>query len=683
MLRELVKTWFEKIDASLEKKYEEFSCYAKEIRAFYDRPHDHLYDRDSKYGLVTNVERPPFGMTVNKTAEAAELLIPSIIFRNPVRKVGVRQMTPLPEGVWGDLGIWGDPMMAQQAMMMDAQVPNQREIRSVLMGDLLNYTPGELDLYGHTKRMTLDVILTGAGFLWQEVYQPVGMQSKLVGSFHESVTNIIFDPDATWVGDAMWCGRRKMVPKWELEQQWGLKPDAIRGQRESSTGRAHNDRDKDGPWRRAKGESNDLVEVWEIYSKMGVGSRLKGKGSYAAELDAIEDTMSVFGDFVFLVLVRECDYPLNMQPKQLRKVREEDPESMQTMLSALEWPTPFYADANGWPFVMLDPYLRPDSPWPMSILMPALGEQKAIDWLASLMLQKIKVTCNDTVLMVKHVVDKMKKVRFGKADFPVVEVDRLDRSMAELVHILQFPPMNRDIIELFQIFTTAYQDRTGVSELMMGRSSRQMRSAAEADIKQQNTAIRPDDIAKQMEDTQGRAARQEAICARWHLKGQDVLPFMGQARAMLWDQVVRTSSLEEVVRELDYTVAANSMRRPDKQKDVEDANEVMQVIMPALMTLGQANPPANFPAINAALDMFATSRDLPEGTFHVEPPLPPPPMMPPAGGPPPGEGGPPPGEQPPAGPPPGPPPGAMPPPMPGPAPMPQLPPEIAAMFGIQ
>lgn len=670
-LRDLIKVWFEKIDKGIERKFKEFSCYAKEIRNFYDRPHDKLYQGNGGYGLVTNgVKAPPFGMTVNKTAEAVELLVPSIVFRNPVRKVAVREMTPLPDAVWGDLQLWGgDPMMANMAMLEEQRTRGMKELRATLVGDLLNYTPGELDLAGHTKRQALDTILTGMGFLWTEVYQPPGMNAKLVGSFHESVTDIVIDPDARVMEDAMWVARRKFVPKWELEYQWGLAEDAIRNRREASTG-GRNEQDKDGPWRRAKGETNDLVEVWEVYSKMGIGGRLQTSNpQYGSQLDAIEETLDVFGDHVWLVLVRECDYPLNMQPKMLRQVYDEDPASMEWMLEQLRWPTPFYADCNGWPFAALTPYMKPDSPWGMSILLPALGEQKAIDWIASMALRKLQVTCNDTILVAKSLAEELRRANFGdgRTDFSVVDVARMDRQIGELVHVLQFPQMNGDIIKWLDILSLWYQDRTGVSELMMGRSSTQMRSAAEADIKQQNTSIRPDDIAKQMEVVQSLVARREAICARWHLTGKDVSMFMGMSRGYLWDQVVRTSRLEELVREIDYTVEANSMRRPDKQRDVENADEVMQHMLPPLMNLAQANP-ANFGPLNNAFGMFAKSRDMPADSFVVQPPLPPP--MPP--GPPAGPGGPPP-EGPPqgapaGGPPPGPPPG--PPMLPGLPPLP-------------
>ena len=108
--------------------------------------------------------------------------------------------------------------------------------------------------------------------------------------------------------------------------------------------------------------------------------------------------------------------------------------------------------------------------------------------------------------------------------------------------MLQFQPVNPDMWRIIDAMMGMLDKRLGTNELMYGQSSKQMRSAQEASIKDDNGSIRPDDMAEQVEATMTIVARKEALASRWLLTGQDVLPILGPERS----RCARTSFLSEM-----------------------------------------------------------------------------------------------------------------------------------------
>jgi hypothetical protein len=92
------------------------------------------------------------------------------------------------------------------------------------------------------------------------------------------------------------------------------------------------------------------------------------------------------------------------------------------------------------------------------------------------------------------------------------------------------------------------------------------------------TNIRPDYMAGKVEDWMTEAADMEKLCCRWFVEAEDVSGMFGQAELMLWDRLIVNEDPEQIVREMRATVAANSTRKPDKSRDTQNMQQLMQSV---------------------------------------------------------------------------------------------------------
>jgi hypothetical protein len=277
------------------------------------------------------------------------------------------------------------------------------------------------------------------------------------------------------------------------------------------------------------------------------------------------------------------------------------------------------------------------------------------------------VTCRDFIAIQKSAGEELKEAILHGRDLTLLEIEAAHGTISEVVQFLDHPQINGDIWKVIQAITHNFEQRTGLTELMYGESTVQMRSAEEANVKGNAAQARPDDMAKKVEQAMSKVSRKEALAIRWHLGPQDVVEIFGQTVAQFWGQLVNSADLYAVTRQLDYRIEAGSTRKPNKDRDAANAQQAMQILFAPFM--GYASHTGNFGPANALIQFWAKTVDMDASGMMLVAPPPPPPMPPPQGshpprphpGPPPGPPGPPPG-------PPGPPPG---PPGPAPGPMPQ------------
>src|SRR5436305_5675000 len=200
-LRPIVAQWMEKIRLALEYKKAKFGEDAEECMAFFNGPYDFMYAKKysgSSRGFLSNDEgeggdmpAPSFQMTVNKATEVVQLFGPVLYHRNPNRQVNPRDLPQLPPTVFGNIADPVAQMMMQQAVLQNTQMKTADYARASLLQFYLNYTPTELDLKTHSRRAIDEALIKGMGVLWTELYQPKGANFKLVGSFHDTVDNLV------------------------------------------------------------------------------------------------------------------------------------------------------------------------------------------------------------------------------------------------------------------------------------------------------------------------------------------------------------------------------------------------------------------------------------------------------------------------------------------------------------
>lgn len=617
-LRPLTSTWLAKIKLGLIKKRDTFQIDADYAMKFFSGPYDFLYNQDgakaNKYFQITDTEEfkaPGFKMTHNRVAELVQIFGPALYHRNPVRTVNPRKPPMMPPQLFGDPNNPFVQQQYQQMMQQEGQARTVDEARATLLSTYLNYTPTALDLKTESRWSIDEAIIKGMGILWTELYTPAGSQMKMVGSFFGTVDDLVIDPDVESLRDAKWIAKRCTHPHWEVEDEYGLPRDSLKkaAGAESSTSQAAVLVDPDGVTARKRGDTNDLVTYWKIWSKQGMGGQLKGL------IENLRAPLETYGNYCYMVVCHDVPYLLNLPDEKLAVATDDE------VKQAVQWPTPFWAD-DSWPFTPIAFHWVPRQVWPMSHMKPAMGELMFLNWAYSLLASKVRIACRDFIAIAKSSAQELKDMIKSGADYTIIEIEALHGSIDKVVQFLQHPGFNPEIKNTIEMVKEAFEQRTGLTELAYGLSGTQMRSAKEADVKGAQISVRPDDMANRVEDAMAEVARKEALAARWHLTGQDVQPVVGQMGAYFWDMMVTASDPTEIIHSLEYRIEAGSARKPNRDKEVADMTQAMQNLFP--MWMEYAKGTGNVNPVNALVSQWAKANEWDATPFLL------PPMMPPA-----------------------------------------------------
>jgi len=659
-LRPIVKRWLEVIKLG-EKHKAPFSRDAKEALGFYSSDPDAMWGNETargEKGYNKGIDPPPFRMVVNRVWEAVRLFGSVIHHRNPQRTVtpkeypiigpallGIFPQPPVPQmgpegpvmGPDGQPVMMPDPGMQQyeQGVQQQQMMWERRKVIAQLLSDYLNYTPNELDLKKHSRKVVDEAFIKGAGVWWHELYQPPGATVKLAGSFFDSIDNLVWDPDADEFEDIRWAARRRVRPIDEVAAEFGLTREDLKGHVESYSARA-DEGTRGYEYKKKNGKTNDLICYWEIYSKTGFGDRLK-----EADKD-LRGKFDALGPNCYIVVAEGVDFPLNAPPALLQEEVDETGVPQELFMRA-QWPIPFWAEPNGWPFTLLAWHGQPGYSWPVSIIKPGIGELRFINWAMSFLATRI-ATSSQVLIGVAKAADpdlKAKILERNEGGFNIVEIsEAVGRSVNDVISVFQMPGVTQDMYQIIAEVTQLFDRRVGLTELIYGMTRSSFRSAAEAAVKSEQISVRPDDYANTLEDALSEVARKEALLARWLIYPQDVEPLMGPMAAQAWAMHVQQENPENIVREYSYRVEAGSARKPNIATKTENLNNFLQIAMPVAQGLLQAGQPNLF---NGLMTTWGRINQMDVSEFLVPPPPPPPP------GPPPGQEPPP--EQPPEAPP--------------------------------
>jgi len=510
----------------------------------------------------------------------------------------------------------------QSAQQQQQSRNNQRAVRSELMQHWLNYTPSEQPgggLETHAMRAITESLVKGRGCLMPEAYTMPGSKTKLTGCTYISVDDLFLDPDATGLGpnECWWMAVRRTRPVWYVEREFDLKgklSSAATYERRSSFGErfsqdlGNNDR--------AMGKTHDTITYYEIWSKAGAGHRLAGlKSEY-------HDAFEKVGDYVRIVVAPNIDYPLNAPPKKVGKSSSEEIKKL------LEWEYPFWKD-DRWPVVCLDYWHRvPDkdpqsSAWPIAPLEPGLGELITLNVIVSHIVNRTWSSSRDFIAVLQSAQKDVEKWLKKGQDMTVFPVKEIYGDINKVVQWVQQPQMKADMWQVVTMLTELFEKRVGLSELIYGMTAHQSRSAADAETKRSQMNIRPDHMAKQVEHWMEQCARQEKMVARWSITAKDIETVLGPTESQLWQQFITNSPVEETVREIECTVTANSVRKPNKERESANMAQVMSVAMPEFSK--HADTTSDTGPLNKLLDKWGKSIDQDMSDFQIGPRTPPPP----------------------------------------------------------
>ena len=649
-LRPIVKGWLDKIHLAIEHK-KPFQQDADEAMSFYDGDNAWMFRNEytrGERGFIKGLAPPAFRMTINRVWEAVRLFGSVIHHRNPARNVTPRQYPVIPPQMLGifpqpptpQMGPDGQPVMGpdgqpvmvpdpgqqmyQQMVQQTQFMSEKRQLISRLLEDYLNYTPNELNLKDHSRKVVDEALIKGAGCWFTELYQPPGSDLRMAGSFYESFDNIVWDPDADEQADIQWIARRRTHSKDFVASKFGIPAEDLKGNSESYESRARKD-DRGYRTKKRNGQTMDLVTYWEIYSKVGFGDRLKDADR---ELQGKFDPL---GQYCYIVVADGVEYPLNIPPDTLQ---EEVDESgiPQSLFARAQWPIPFWAEPEGWPCTILQWHGKPGYTYPISLIKPGIGELRFINYAMSFMATKI-ATSSQTMIGVAKAADNDLKAKILESDesgFKIVEIsEAIGRSVGDIISVFNLPGVTSDMWHIIAAVTELFDRRVGLTELLYGMTRNQFRSAAEATVKAEQISVRPDDMADILENALSTLARKEAFLARWLVSPQDVAPLLGPMAAQAWQMHVQNMNPDEVLREFDFRVEAGSARKPNKGTKVEQITQALQVLGPIAQGMIQQGNPS---LMNALLEDWGRAMDIDVSKYMIPPPPPPPP--PPQQGPP-------------------------------------------------
>lgn len=654
-LKILTNTWLQQIGLARAAR-KPFADTAAICRNFFQGTCGFMWDSSFRERFFSGLPAPKFKLTIAKGFELAAIVGPALFWDYPGRRV---QQYPIVDWRVEAFGDPNNPATQQlfEQFMRDYQTErNRNATRCSLMQDYLNYSQREQPnggLKADGQQGILEALIMGRGCLWTEPYKFPGSDRNMVGSFYDSCLRLFIDPHCTKpnLSDCRWVARQHVDDYWEVERKFKLPPGCLRDKAvtpRSLSGDVSSLNSIQDDYHNYTASGSVGVDldmkhkiVWyEIYSRCGVGTRL---GNFDSTLhEAFESTL---GDFARICVAVGVPYPLNFPPEMLKNENLSDTD----VRRALDWPIPYYGD-NRWPVSLLDFYKSTSGPWPIAPLAMGLGELMFMNLFMSCLCSRVYTNSKNIWAVVKSAGNELREKLESNEFNLVLDInDNAHQSVKDIVSFIESPPVNYDAFRVLDYIAASFDKRVGLTDTMYGLNAggKVARTAADINLKDEATSVRPDWMARCVEEWMTSAANNERICAGWTVTGKDLVAKYGPTGAALWDSLIANEDPEVYIREMGMTVEANSVRKPNKNRDTENLARIAQYLIPEMsriaQTTGDSGPLNKFiKSLGDAMDQDVSEWVLPNLSTQPAPgPVPPEGEMPPGSEMPPQEGPPP------------------------------------------
>lgn len=598
--RPLVTGWLAKIESALtcqaRKRWKDVS---DECLMFYSKSAAGMWDPLYVRKFWRGIKAPRFRININKAFEFIAVYAPNLLWDIPHRTVTPKKLLELPPELFPDEQV-------QQAVMQQLQGDSVKDkVVAHLLENVLNYLPREMPGNGmewHNERAVLDAMLKGAGCLWSRPYSFPTSDRTLVGSFYEPPDDLIFDPDFKTSHECKWIALRHTQAHWQVERRFGLPPGSLKNRATLESSWHYSElvsQADQGMGDRKGGKTNDLVVWYEIWSKLGCGARMTGM---ASELKGPLEEL--IGDYAYLAICPDCPYPLNCSSEKVRSGAT--PEEIRRHF---EWPVPLWTD-DRWPVERLIFYEDPESPYGLPPLAPALGELKAINAIVSWLVNRTWQTSRQMYAVLGSYHDDMKKILDDGEDLCVVPIPAGQDDIRKIIQVLETKEVNKDAWSVLELLSNAFDKRMGMTPFVYGQNEdgTQDRTAETTAARKAAVSARPEYMAKKVVSWQSRVASAEATLLWLFVKGNDVAPRLGQVGAGLWGQYIENADAELVMRQMSYEVAAASIRRPNRERDIANLQEVLARWLPVMQDYGSVS--GDYTPVNGTMKKWADLHDM-------------------------------------------------------------------------
>jgi len=510
-----------------------------------------------------------FKAKVAKTSQAIKVFGPYLYQQNPHRTFRVRD---------------------------DVEDP-QQERRAELVAKYSNYSIGMYNYRSHARRCINDSLSWGAGVLWTGMHPT---KQNIVSSTWDSVRDLMLDGDASCDEEQKRMWRRRVQPRAIAIQMYPQFKDAFS---KLPLSKARNDQDGRLAWEtQTNSEAADLVCWWEcwttypltIYDKNGSLDKLAKESQVEMPKGPAKWLMSDDGNY----------------------------------LGVTEWEVPLYLDGK-WPATILGYCDDHDNVYPVSPLWDAMGFQRAINWIVTLLMGKFRFTSR-TALAIKSTNGQSltntdrDKLLIGN-DIEALKITVNGENLALKDFVEQFNWDNTYLqygMQFLSLIEKKFEEATGLTELLAsGQGDTQSRTATDAQMRENRSMSRVNDMQQQVIEHQNEVARKEALCARFLLGPEQVRKCLGDAAANDWGILLKpdASTMPNLVNnfiqsglppqmanqeaqrilsqavdyerwaaETDYTIETDSLRRVDASQNIDNFKELANQLIPAL--IGSIDP---------------------------------------------------------------------------------------------
>jgi len=452
--------WQDRLRAGILAKTE-FTSTAREVDNYFKSKHASLFDSSSVRDYFMEFDGSA-AVSVPIAAKIRSALGPHLYPLNPKRNVN-------PKGE--------DKVFLGLSRVLSAYI---------------NRTPREGKLAREFRKDIDDSLLRGRGFM-RTGYDTM---QGIVTSWYVSSKNVLIDPDVDSWEDAEWIAIRQVLPLWRAKRQikdkWRKKN--LKGNyRSLISGGEDGDASKDTDRTKGAALTNDLLEFYEIYSKMGAGQLGHDFPDNYKEGD---------NDFVKITVSLTHEVPLG--------------ES--------EWEAPLYLDKD-WLLEPIDFVETLDELWPESTMGQILPLQKGIDLLTSLALNSCKMRGKFVMLGDADLpASAQKQIKYGTPSEYIPIKMKVGDDIRKKFMALPMGAAPAEIAEERAFLERQIEATTGLTSAVTGAPEGQAkdRSATASRLRGQATNARLGDMRARVEEQATNVARHEALMVRLELDADEL-----------------------------------------------------------------------------------------------------------------------------------------------------------------
>lgn len=600
-LREMLKTtvslWTKQIELCKEAKKRQFGETAAKLWGFLGKSFEELY-----------LETPnqDFKPRYNLSKQFIDVMIPHVYERMPHRLATPRR-PPIPKDILELM-----PEVAGARFAVD----KRDQLRAWLATWFLNYTSGEFNLDREVLTALPEALVKGRGVLFHEMIDaPVGL---IPGSTFMSVDDLFADADAVRFHEANFIIRRRDVPAWRLEQQTGIPRARLRAVAKNRSNQQTATDEAGGASDEARKKA-DVCEVWEIFSRMGLGQKFVDWPK-EPEAEAMGRALDQLGPNIHLMIMPGLEYPLNLRPEKLQDATTAE------MRESLIWPIEFHEEShNPWPCSVLDFSPNPDNPWASSPLEAGLPMQVFIDHMYSWLMTRIKATSRTLYVVSESLQEEFKTaMESGLDQEMVLYTGKPGEDIDKLLYVLKYPPVNLDVWKIVEMVEQAFQRVTGLEPLLGGAEpDRAFRSATEVNVREQHVTNRPGEMKETVKSWLSAAAAKENQAARLEVHPDTISRIVGEPLGpseedpeavygeltKLWLSLMYTNDPAVAAADLSFSTEAGVSRRKNKAKQLEDMTQIVQTVGPSHFEYGKLT--GDFERYNGIMEMISEALALP------------------------------------------------------------------------